>query len=90
MTDDMIERVARALADAERDRRPSMAEPFAETLARAAIAATGVEQLQDFADWVDCWVSNPVTSYSVYAIEGLFGMTREKLAAMRQSRETEG
>ena len=39
MTDDMIERVARALADAERDRRPSMAEPFAETLARAAIEA---------------------------------------------------
>ena len=39
MTDDMIERVARALADAERDRRPSMAEPFAETLARAALAA---------------------------------------------------
>ena len=36
---DMIERVARAIADAERNRRPSMAEPFAETLARAAIEA---------------------------------------------------
>ena len=80
----MIERVIQALRNAE-----SYDASFDE-MARDAIAATGVEQLQDFADWVDCWVSNPATSYSVYAIEGLFGMTREKLAAMRQSRETEG
>ena len=79
MTDDMIERVAQALRNAE-----SYDASFNE-MARDAIAATGVEQLQDFADWVDCWVSNPATSYSVYAIEGLFDMTRTKLAIMRQS-----
>jgi len=49
MTDDMIERVARAIAHAERNRRPTMAEPFAETLARAAIAAMSIDETVQFA-----------------------------------------
>lgn len=40
------------------------------------------ERLRDFVTWVDTWVSNPVTSYSVYALDGLFGMTRDRIAAV--------
>lgn len=43
------------------------------------------ERLRDFSTWVDTWVSNPVTSYSVYALDGLFGTARDKLAALRRS-----
>lgn len=38
--------------------------------------------LRDFAGWVDTWISNPVGSYSVNALDGLFRMTREKLFAL--------
>lgn len=41
------------------------------------------DELQAFADWVETWVSNPVGSYSVHALDGLFAMTRDKLAALR-------
>jgi len=40
------------------------------------------ERLREFSAWVDTWVSNPATSYSVYTLDGLFGMTRDKLAAL--------
>jgi len=40
------------------------------------------ERLREFSAWVDTWVSNPVTSYSVCALDGLFGMTRDKLATL--------
>ena len=40
------------------------------------------ERLREFSTWVDTWVSNPVTSYSVNALDVLFGMTRDKLAAL--------
>lgn len=42
-------------------------------------------QLREFAGWVDAWVSNPVGAYSVHALDGLFRMTREKLAALSPS-----
>ena len=42
------------------------------------------ERLREFSTWVDTWVSNPVTSYSVYALDGIFGRTRDKLAALRR------
>lgn len=32
--------------------------------------------------WVVAWVGNPVGSYSVSALDGLFGMTRDKIAAL--------
>lgn len=41
-----------------------------------------IERLRDFVGWVDSWVSNPVGSYSVAALDGLFGMTRDKIAAL--------
>jgi len=44
--------------------------------------ADEIKKLRDFARWVDSWVSNPVGSYSVNALDGLFGMTRDKLGAL--------
>ncbi len=44
----------------------------------------GLKRYQDFAQWVGTWVSKPVGSYSVTALKGLFGMTRDKLAALSQ------
>lgn len=37
------------------------------------------ERLMRFVEWVDGWVSHPVGSYSVYALDGLFGMTRDRI-----------
>ena len=42
-----------------------------------------IEELDDFRSWVETWVSNPVGAYSVYALDGLFKMTRDKLAALQ-------
>lgn len=41
-----------------------------------------LEQYKNFAGWVDSWVSHPVGSYSVAALDGLFGMTRDRLAML--------
>jgi hypothetical protein len=46
-------------------------------------AADRIEELENFASWVETWVSNPVGAYSVSAIDGLFGMARDKLAEFR-------
>lgn len=43
---------------------------------------TVVEALRDFVAWVDTWVSNPVGAYSVDALNGLFGMARDRIAAL--------
>ncbi len=55
------------------------AEPSREEIAR----------LRAFVSWVDSWVSNPVGAYSVSALDGLFGMTRDKIAVLSlpQARE---
>lgn len=50
-------------------------------------AADEIERLREFASWVDTWVSNPVGSYSVYALDGLFAMTRDRLAALVTTRD---
>lgn len=44
-------------------------------------------RLKSFVDWVDSWVSNPVGSYSVAALDGLFGMTRDQIERLKQPRE---
>lgn len=41
-----------------------------------------VKKLRDFVAWVDTWVSNPAASYSTSALDGLFGMTRDRIAAL--------
>jgi hypothetical protein len=33
-------------------------------------------------DWVESWVHNPVGSYSVAALDGLFAMTRDRIAEL--------
>lgn len=57
----------------------SVARPLIEAEARER-ALREAAALRDFADWVDTWVSNPAGSYSVYALDGLFGMARDRLA----------
>ncbi len=42
------------------------------------------QELGEFARWVDAWVSNPASAYSVDATEGLFGMARDRLGALRK------
>lgn len=39
--------------------------------------------------WVESWVSHPVGSYSVSALDGLFGMTRDKIAALRAYQQSQ-
>jgi hypothetical protein len=81
---DMIERVAKAIcnrADDEFEPNRDFWLPYA----RAAIEAMpDLQKLQEFAAWVETWVSNPVGAYSVQALDGLFAMTRERLAALSQ------
>lgn len=38
--------------------------------------------LREFVSWVDSWVSTPAASYSTAALDGLFGMTRDRIAAL--------
>jgi hypothetical protein len=49
----------------------------------AEVEKEELRQLRAFRDWVESWVSNPVGAYSVSALDGLFGMTRDKIAAIR-------
>ena len=45
-------------------------------------AADEIDRLRFFVDWVDSIVSNPVSSYSTAALDGLFGMTRDRIKAL--------
>jgi hypothetical protein len=45
-------------------------------------AAAEIERLREFVGWVESWVSNPVGSYSVAALDGLFSMTRDRIAVL--------
>ncbi len=40
------------------------------------------ERMREALAFVESWVSQPVGSYSVYALDGLFAMTRDKIAAI--------
>lgn len=44
--------------------------------------ADELEKLHDFALWIDTWISNPAASYSNAALDGLFGMARDRMAAL--------
>lgn len=41
-----------------------------------------VQQLRLFAGFVESVVSNPVGAYSTPALEGIFGLMRDKIAAL--------
>lgn len=45
-------------------------------------AASEIDRLRFFVDWVDSIVSNPVSSYSTAALDGLFGLTRDRIKAL--------
>jgi len=47
-----------------------------------------IERLRAFVGWIDSWVSNPVGSYSVSALDGLFGLTRDKIEALGHQQST--
>lgn len=36
----------------------------------------------DLIQWIETWVSNPAGAYSTAALDGLFGMTRDRIAAL--------
>jgi hypothetical protein len=57
-------------------RRLRREEDRADTLGRK------VDDLKAIISWVDTWVSNPAQSYSHDALNGLFGMTRDRIAAL--------
>ena len=60
------------------------------TLSRQLAEAQGViERQKRVIDWVESWVSHPVGSYSVLALDGLFGMTRDKIAAQTAAYRTD-
>lgn len=42
-----------------------------------------IRVLRDFVDWVETWTSSPIGSFSVSGLDGLFGMTRDKIAYIR-------
>ena len=67
--------VARSIADDIENLSPSAAAEITALRARVAV-------LEGALAWVDTWVSNPSGSYSVEALNGLFGMTRDRLAAL--------
>lgn len=52
---------------------------------RCMEAANEIERLRAFMGWVEAWASNPAASYSTAALDGLFGMTRDKIAALSRS-----
>lgn len=49
---------------------------------RIEVAEADKARLREVINWVDSWVSQPVGAYSVHALDGLFGMTRDKIAAL--------
>ena len=56
----------------------AIAEAFSENVRLTAENA----RLRSVVSYVDTWVSNPVSSYSVMALDGLFLLTRDRIAAL--------
>ncbi|SDQ98419.1 hypothetical protein SAMN05519103_00306 [Rhizobiales bacterium GAS113] len=57
---------------------------FAEALSASPAAPSPqgeVERLREALSFVETWICNPAGSYSVAALDGLFGMTRDRIAA---------
>ena len=56
-----------------------------ETRALLESSAMRVAELEFVLGWVETWVSNPASTYSTDALNGLFGMTLDKISALRES-----
>lgn len=63
----------------QRDAEIERLRPLAEAV-RALRAER--DRLKGVINFVESWVSNPMGAYSVSALDGLFGMTRDKIAAL--------
>ncbi|MDI3563523.1 hypothetical protein [Bradyrhizobium sp. Arg816] len=44
-----------------------------------------VEKQRSCIDWISTWVSQPAGNFSVYALDGLFGMARDRIASLASS-----
>lgn len=55
---------------------------------RADKAEASLREAVEVIGWIDAWVSNPVGSYSVSALSGLFSVTRERINAFLAKMET--
>ena len=58
-----------------------------EACIRAAARDAEIARLREIVNYVDSWISNPVSAYSVYALDGLFSSAREKIAALEASHD---
>ena len=43
-----------------------------------------IERMRAFIDWLDGWVSKPISAYSAIALDGFFVMARDKIAALEE------
>ncbi len=41
------------------------------------------DEARDVAAWVETWVCNPASAYSVSALDGLFAMTRDRIEKLK-------
>lgn len=78
------QRSSEQAADAIKANTEAYAE-FRKERRRREIAEARLAQAVEIVRWVDTWVTNPVTGYSVHALDGLFGMTRDKIGAFNAS-----
>ena len=60
----------------------SSAEEVRNVMAELVVA---LRETSSLVGWVETWASNPAASYSTAALDGLFGMTRDKIAALSRS-----
>lgn len=44
--------------------------------------------LVGFVNWIETWATGCASAYSLHAIDGLFGMTRDRIAALRSAIES--
>lgn len=72
-----VEALRRERDRAERTLRHAL-EVAKDQEARADSLAAELAQCRETLGWIDAWVSNPVGSYSVLALDGLFAMTRDR------------
>lgn len=47
-----------------------------------AEARAQVEKQRSCIDWISTWVNQPVGAFSVAALDGLFGMARDRIASL--------
>jgi hypothetical protein len=54
-------------------------EPITKTEIDPMELRTTKTEIELFVDWVECWVTLPVSAFSHAALEGIFSMTRDRI-----------